>query len=67
MPHLRAVHVIFVRNQFISNLVPDNLYFKKLLELRRKELRNFRHMAYCTRTAQINVDLYQNNANMTLL
>ena len=35
------VHVFFIRNQFISNLK-----FKKPLELRRKELRNFRKIAH---------------------
>ena len=57
----------FIRNHFIINLVLDSLTFKKLLELQGKELRSFKHIAYCTKTTDINVDLHQNNLDMTLL
>ena len=34
--HLGLVHVFFIRNRFLSNLVPDSLKFKKRLELKGK-------------------------------
>ena len=40
-------HIFFIRNHFMSNLVLDNLKFKKLLELQGKELSNFRKIAHC--------------------
>ena len=45
MLFLRTVHVFLIRNHLISNLVLDSLKFKELLELQRKELRNFRKIA----------------------
>ena len=44
-----AVYTFLIRNHGISNLVLDSLKFKKLLELQRKELRNFRQIAYQNR------------------
>ena len=39
----------FIRNHFISNLVLDNLKFKKFLEPHRKELRNFTKIVHLNR------------------
>ena len=44
--YCKKVQVLLIRNHFISNLVLDSLKFKKLLELQRKELRNFRNIAH---------------------
>ena len=43
------LYTFFIRNHFISNLVLDSLKFKETFRTTKKELRNFRQIAYYLR------------------